>query len=226
LSLSDYAITAVAAHPIPFAFMNSLLITPAAFQQFEDISVNIKPERLQVYIKKAQELDLKPFLGYPLYFQLLKYFDEDGIMRTDTPQVYQKLYKGCDYTDSYGYSVSFEGLVPTLVYFTFARFIESNGVQYTATGPVIKNYDNAQALTTPDIARLVQQQRSVANAHANEIEKYLEDNKADYPLWRYNERNKSARQAGPRIRSIDRTSFNNLTGIDEIDNFLPLDHYL
>ncbi|MFD1255702.1 hypothetical protein ACFQ3S_02755 [Mucilaginibacter terrae] len=201
----------------------TILISPSVFQQFEDISTNIKPERLQVFIKKAQELDLKPFMGYPLYYQLLKYFDDAGQMKTDAPQVYKKLFNGFEYIDRSGYTVTYEGLTPTLVYFTFARFIESNGVHFTATGPVIKQYDNAQAVSTPDILKLVQQQRSVANAHANEVEKFLQDNQADYPLWRYNERNKSARQAGPRIRGIDHTDFNDSTGVAEIDNFLPLD---
>jgi hypothetical protein len=202
---------------------SATLISPTVFQQFEDISLNIKPERLQVFIKKAQELDLKPFLGYALYYQLLKYFEADGQMKTDAPQVYKKLFQGCEYIDQSGYTVSYEGLIPTLVYFTFARFIEGNGVHYTATGPVIKQYDNAQAVSTPDIVKLVQQQRSVANAHANEIEKFLQDNQADYPLWRYNQKNKTARQAGPRIRGVDRTDFNEITGVAEIDNFLPLD---
>jgi hypothetical protein len=202
----------------------ALLITPALFQQFEDISINIKPERLQVFIKKAQELDLKPFLGYPLYYQLLKYFDTDGVIKVDAPQVYKKLFNGCEYTDGYGYTLTYEGLTATLAYFTFARFIEGNGVHYTATGPVIKQYDNAQAVNTQDLVKLVQQQRSVANAHANAVEKFLQDNQADYPLWRYNERNKSARQSGPRIRGIDRTSFNGPTGVAEIDNFLPFDN--
>ncbi|MDT3405098.1 DUF6712 family protein [Mucilaginibacter terrae] len=204
--------------------MTSLLITAETFQQFEDISINIKPERLQVFIKKAQELDLKPFLGYPLYFQLLKYFDSDGQIKTDAPQVYKKLFNGGDYTDDHGNTIAYEGIAPTLVYFTFARFIEGNGVHYTATGPVVKQYDNAQAVSTQDQVKLVQQQRSVANAHANEVEKFLLDNHADYPLWRYNEKNKSSRQAGPRIRGIDRTSFNSPTGVPEIDNYSVYDN--
>jgi hypothetical protein len=204
---------------------STLLICPTVFQQFEDLSINIKPERLQVFIKKAQELDLKPFLGYALYYQLTKYFDTNGQMGTDAPQIYKKLMNGCEYIDRSGYTVLYEGLIPTLVYFTFARFIEGNGVHYTPTGPVIKQYDNAQSISTTDMVKLVQQQRSVANAHANEVEKFLQDNQQDYPLWRYSERKKSARQAGPRIRSIDRTDFNGLTGIAEIDNFLPIDFY-
>jgi hypothetical protein len=58
------------------------------------------------------------------------------------------------------------------------------------------------------VVKLVQQQRSIANAYANDIEKFLWDNKADFPLWRYNAKNKSSRQAGPRIRGVDKTDFN------------------
>ncbi|WP_295772875.1 hypothetical protein [uncultured Mucilaginibacter sp.] len=203
--------------------MTSLLITAETFQQFEDISINIKPERLTVFIRKAQELDLKPFLGYPLYYQLLKYFDTDGLIKNDAPQVYKKLFNGGEYTDGYGNLIAYEGIAPTLVYFTFARFIEGNGVHYTATGPVIKQYDNAQPVNTQDQIKLVQQQRSVANAHANEVEKFLIDNQIDYPLWRYNEKNKSSRQSGPRIRGVDHTSYNAPTGVPEIDNYFAYD---
>jgi hypothetical protein len=98
-------------------------------------------------------------------------------------------------------------MAPTLVYFTFARFIEADAVHYTSTGPVIKHHDNGDAVAPKDIIKLVQQQRSVANAHANEIEKFLFDHRADFSLWQYNGKNKSSRQAGPRIRSIDKTAY-------------------
>ena len=40
-----------------------ILIDQLTFQRYEDISANVKPERLKVFITKAQDLDLKPFLG-------------------------------------------------------------------------------------------------------------------------------------------------------------------
>lgn len=184
------------------------LINQTTFQQYEDITVNIKPERLKVFIKKAQELDLKPFLGHALYYDFLNHFNEDGTLQEDTPQPYKDLLNGTEYLDDYGHIVLYEGLAPTMVYFTFARFIENDAVHYTATGPVIKRHENGDALTSPEVVKLVQQQRSIANAYANDIEKFLWDNKADFPLWRYNAKNKSSRQAGPRIRGVDKTDFN------------------
>jgi hypothetical protein len=184
------------------------LITPSTFQNYEDISANIKPERLNVFIKKAQDLDLKPFLGHALYYDFMQYFNADGTLMDTAPQQYKDLLNGSEYLDRYGHIVLYEGLIPTLVYFTFARFIEADAVHYTSTGPVLKHHDNADAIAPKDIVKLVQQQRSVANAHANEVEKFLWDNKTEFPLWHYNGKNKSSRQAGPRIRSIDRTNFN------------------
>ena len=184
------------------------IINQTTFQRFEDISGNIKPERLNVFISKAQELDLKPFLGYALYNDLLTYFNPDGTLKDDTPQPYKDLVNGAEYLDKRGYIVLYQGLGPLLVYFTFARFIEDDAVYYTATGPVIKQREGSNALSAADISKLVQQQRSTANAYANEAERFLRDHQSDFPLWTYNAKNKTARQPGPRIRSVDRTEFN------------------
>lgn len=294
--------------------MNTIhLINQATFQNYEDISVNIKSERLNVFIKKAQDLDLKPFLGHALYYDFIQYAGQpSGILTagiaglttagdntyvntpltkitgngtgayativvsngvataitfntatsgqnfaigdtlnaaavpgatfmvtaldpnstvgllSNTPQNYINLFNGCEYQDRYGHNVDYEGLIPTLVYFTFARFIEADAVHYTATGPVLKHHDNADAVAPKDIVKLVQQQRSVANAHANEVEKFLWDNKADFPLWNYNGKNKSSRQSGPRIRGIDRTGFNLPSGYDPAgaDSYLPITGFM
>lgn len=204
------------------------LINQTTFQNYEDISVNVKPERLNVFIKKAQDLDLKPFLGHALYYDFIQNFNADGTIMDTTPQQYKDLLNGSEYLDRYGHIVLYEGLIPTLVYFTFARFIEADAVHYTSTGPVLKHHDNADAIAPKDIIKLVQQQRSVANAHANEVEKFLWDNKTEFPLWHYNGKNKSSRQAGPRIRSIDRTNFNYPSGYDPsgLDSYLPITEFM
>jgi hypothetical protein len=204
--------------------MNTIyLIDQTTFQRYEDVSVNIKPERLQAFIKKAQDLDLKPFLGHALYYDFIQNFNTDGTIMDTAPQQYKDLLNGSEYLDKYGHIVLYEGLLPTLVYFTFARFIEADAVHYTATGPVVKHHDNGDPVAPKDIVKLVQQQRSVANAHANEVEKFLWDNKDEFPLWRYNGKNKSSRQAGPRIRSVDKTNFN-YPGYDSSGqvNYLPI----
>jgi hypothetical protein len=208
--------------------MNTIyLINQATFQNYEDISVNVKPERLNVFIKKAQDLDLKPFLGHALYYDFMQSFNPDGTLKNTAPQPYIDLFNGSEYLDLFGNIVLYEGLQSTLVYFAFARFIEADAVHYTASGPVIKHHDNGDPVAPKDIVKLVQQQRSVANAHANEVEKFLWDNRDDFPLWRTNLKNKNSRQPGPRIRSIDRTNFN-YPGYDSCgpNNYLPIMEFL
>lgn len=195
------------------------IINQTTFQRFEDISLNIKSERLDVFINKAQELDLKPFLGYALYYDFIKQFNEDGTLKEDAPQPYKDLMNGTEYLDKRGYVVLYQGLGPVMVYFAFARFIEDDAVHYTATGPVIKQRDGSSAMSASDLVKLTQQQRSIANAYANETERFLRDHRADFPLWTYNPKNKTARQAGPRIRGVDKTSFN-YPGYDEQDYYL------
>lgn len=195
------------------------IINQTTFQRFEDVSLNIKSERLDVFINKAQELDLKPFLGYALYYDFIKQFNEDGTLKEDAPQPYKDLMNGTEYLDKRGYVVLYQGLGPVMVYFAFARFIEDDAVHYTATGPVIKQREGSSAMSASDLVKLTQQQRSIANAYANETERFLRDHRDDFPLWTYNPKNKTARQAGPRIRGVDKTSFN-YPGYDEQDYYL------
>jgi hypothetical protein len=184
------------------------LITPETLQRYEDIAVNIKPDRIKVFIQKAQELDLKPFLGYILYFDLIKSLEADGTLKEDAPQHHKDLVNGCEYLDDHGYVVLYQGLQPVLSYFAFARFVETDSVHYTATGPVTKRYDNADALPAKDVVKLVQQHRSTANAYTNETERFLLDHRFEFPVWHYNYKNKTSRQSGPRIRAVDINDFN------------------
>ncbi len=199
-----------------------ILIDQLTFQRYEDISANIKPERLKVFITKAQDLDLKPFLGRSLYYDFIKHFNEDGTIKDKAPQHYKDLLNGSEYLDKRGHIVLYEGLLPTLLYFAFSRFIEADAIRYTATGPVQKQADQSVRLSPAEISKLVQQQRSVANAHANEVEKFLKDHRADFPLWEQNGKNRNARQAGPRIRSVDRSVFNYPTDAINSTNYLPI----
>ena len=204
---------------------NVFLINKDTISQFEDISANVTPVRIQNIVRKMQDLDLKLFLGHALYYDLIQYFSNDPvtgalIQSSTIPVKYAQIFNGVSYIDRSGNQINYEGMIPMMVYFTFARFIESDAVRYTATGPVVKTHDQATSLSVSDLNKIVQQQRSVANAHANEVEKFLWDNHSQFPLWRFNERNKSARQAGPRIRGIDRTDFNDPSGMGIRDNSL------
>lgn len=206
------------------------IINKNTFIGYEDLTVNIEDVRLKVFIKKAQDLDLKPFLGDVFFYDLLKklVFNTDGTVKpVDTPEEYVNLINGCEYQDTQGNYMQFPGLIPALVYWSFARFVEADSIHYTATGPVTKLRDESEALKPAEITKLVQQQRSVANAHANDIVKFLEIKKSIYKFWRYSERNAQSRQPGPRIRGVDATQVRqsgygyNGYGYPGFNNFLP-----
>jgi hypothetical protein len=168
--------------------MQKYIITQSTFDGYEDLSVNIEATRLNVFIKKAQDLDLKPFFGNVFFYDLIKNLDEDGQILTKVRRInILELIDGTEYTDRHGNLLYFDGIKPALVYWTFARFIEADSVRYTATGPVIKHHDQADNLTSGRIAKLVAQQRSVANAHANDIVQFLDAKREVYPLWKYND---------------------------------------
>ncbi|MGY3211165.1 DUF6712 family protein [Mucilaginibacter sp. HD30] len=201
-----------------------ILIDQLTFQRYEDISANIKPERLKVFVTKAQDLDLKPFLGRSLYYDFIKHFNEDGTIKDDASQHYKDLLNGSEYLDKRGHIVLYEGLLPTLLYFAFSRFIEADAIRYTATGPVQKQADQSIRLSHSEITKLVQQQRSVANAHANDVDKFLWDHRADFPLWEPGSKNRSARQSGPRIRSVDKSDYNYPGDLFNQPDYLPINN--
>lgn len=131
-----------------------------------------------------------------------------GVFKPGTSQLYQDFYGGCIYIDLSGNQVKYDGIIPALAYWAFARFIEVDQVRYTTTGPVSKRHDQADPVTPKQIAALVEMQRSKANAYCNKIEKFLYIHKQDFLLWRLNQTNKNSRQPGARIRSVDRTKYN------------------
>lgn len=192
------------------------LISQDTINLYEDLSRNMKSERILNNVTKMQDLDLKLFLGHKLYYDIISHITTTvpGVIVWDvsTPAAYEDLFNGVVYDDPQGDQIAYEGLNKTMVYFTLARIIEGDALRFTATGPVFKLHDNAESLKPADITKYAQSIRSIANAHCNEVDKFLFDNKAKFTLWRYSTKKASGRQAGPRIRGVDRTNFNNING--------------
>ncbi|QQL50330.1 DUF6712 family protein [Mucilaginibacter ginkgonis] len=183
-------------------------INQASFAPYQDISINVKPARLNTFIKKAQDLDLRLILGDRLFYDLLKCCNQNGTTKDDAPAQYVKLIMGCDYTNGLGQELSYDGLTPALVYFTLSRLVENDSIKYTANGPVVKAAEGNTHLSYSDTVKIAQQYRSIANSYTRGIESFLNANSTDFPQWQYNESLVTARQPGARIRSVDKTEFN------------------
>jgi len=265
-----------------------ILINQNTLNNFEKLSANVDPDKINIAIREAQELDLRVFMGKAFYDDFISNFSNtpgigsliltskattanagkyasqalvggSGTGATATFQVvagyvmavsivapgsgyqvgdiltvaalpnaiftvgtvsqvlvisgtistaYSQLWNGVTYTDKSGHSIIYPGIIPALAYWTLARWVEGFGFQYTSTGAVQLNHDDAQALSQKDIVMIANRNRTKANAKANDIEQFIWNNLSTYPLWRPNDKTKVSRQPGPRISEVDRTNNN------------------
>ena len=154
---------------------DNLYITLADFADYKDISPNIDQDRLDTYIRDAQILDLRAFLGQELYLQLqLSYTPPDVFTG-----VYEPLFEGVDYND-----IRYYGLKPLLVEYAYARLLEEISLNITRTGAkVFTTEEGSEPPTQSQINTKVSAARSIALAYEADATKFLKANLSDYPKW-------------------------------------------
>lgn len=155
------------------------LIQTSDIKLIKPISDNIDSvERLEPYIIEAQDLDIRPFLGNPLFYDLVQ-----GIVSTPQDSKYIDLLNGKSYTPSDGYTIFFDGLKISIAYFAYSRFITFQGINVTRFGVVQKVADYSTPITVEMIDRIAGNARSVGLSYLQQVEDYLDDNCETYALW-------------------------------------------
>ena len=154
------------------------IISQADIVQYHPMAT-IPQNRLDPFILKAQELDLKPVLNDSLYYDFLTKFKN-----SDDPMfaAYQNLLNGCTYQYS-GQTINFPGLKPMLSAFTMARFLPANQANITAYGVVTKTNPQSEPMPSSSITYMVNNLRSEAVAYQNQVEQFLLQNQNTYPLY-------------------------------------------
>lgn len=154
---------------------DKLLISIEDIKNYRPMA-DIIQTRIDPYIQEAQMNDLKPFLGDPLYLDLLT--------NTSTTENQDLLY-GKNYTDYSGYNIRFNGIIPMLVYFSLARIISNNQINITSFGAVQKVNQSSTPLDNSAIKMQITELRSNAISYQNEARTFLDINMATYPKWNY-----------------------------------------
>jgi hypothetical protein len=158
--------------------VDTILITKEDFKSIRKISTNVDLSKLNPYILEAQELDLKPILGQELYYDLIEDFNESPSLVK-----YYDLFHGSSYTCGSS-KRTHNGLIPVLCYFAYSRYALDAGITNTASGFKQKNSDYSENISEKSISRISDQARSAGAAYMNEVIEFLNNNKAEYPIWK------------------------------------------
>jgi hypothetical protein len=156
------------------------LITESDFTPYKAISANLNAaKKLLPYVVDAQQLDLKELIGSAFYLALYKDV-------TDSPalQLYSDLWNGSEWVCN-NKTYRHEGLKTVLVHFSYARYIMNSGQEETAFGVVVKKEENSEPISEKTLLRKIDNANSAAFAYFKDVEMFLNDNHASYPLWNY-----------------------------------------
>lgn len=165
--------------------VNELLISFSDFKQYKHLSENVNKEAdIMPYILEAQRLDIRPFLGDALYYDIVKTYPYPDVTVND-PLVtnYTPLIEGEEYTNCNNELVMFYGLKPSIVYFAYARLLSYLGKKATRTGYNRKTNDFSEPVSGREREDDINNARSNAIYYQNDTIDYLQENKDVYTLW-------------------------------------------
>ena len=154
--------------------LETLLVNIQDIKEFWAIDENINVGRWRPAVIKAQQIDLRPFLGDEFYHDFIVNF---------TDQKYQDLYNGGSF-DYEGRLIYYSGVKQLLCAYSYARIYLANPDFVTRGGNVRKETTES----TP-------QEQNITNGRAQEAESeairiqddvwnFLDQNRNTYPLWR------------------------------------------
>ena len=149
------------------------LITKADILETWHMGKNLNDDRINPNILRAQQSDLKPFLGDALY--------HDFITNLTDPK-YQDLLNGKEYNLD-GNTIFFNGVKPLLAAWSYARIIGNNQVFVSRGGVTGKVTENSDAQPNPLVQQRDRDAKSEALRLQYEVYNFLDQNNATYLFW-------------------------------------------
>lgn len=148
-----------------------LITTDEVSELARTISAHIGPEKIDVYIRESQDMDLKVALGDALLLDIFEHQEN-----------YSELLDGCSYKTKCGMR-SFAGLKTSLAYYTYARIVKNGDSNVTRFGFMNKDSEYSSRPDFKEKLMAYNDAFSIAERYLNECVRYLNDNKDRYPLY-------------------------------------------
>lgn len=149
---------------------------------FWDFSENIDTSKIDASILRAQQTDLEPILGNPLYYE----FIEDYNGTTFDTAKYKTLYDGEAYTYN-GQSIYFRGVKQLLCVLSYIRLVEVSRINIVRSGEVFKVSEESEFAEDFQMRADLAKAKTDAIRLEKEVLQYLSYKPADYPLFSYRE---------------------------------------
>lgn len=176
--------------------LESPLITKDDFLPYRAISDNINDvKRLTPYIVEAQRIDLMQLIGNHLYYDLIKFTASlsAGILSggtyepTPDEMQFNNLLNGLTYVvnlpDGSSVTKVYPGLIPVLVYCSYRRFVNEDGLRSTPAGFTKKSTVESVPATAKEISEKAARADTDARAFYSLCEEYIYDNRAYYAKY-------------------------------------------
>ena len=141
---------------------NTLLISEKYVKTQSNIQDNVWGDFLTPAIREAQDIELQPIIGRPLYKKILKEVEEK-----DVEARFKTLIE--------------DWIQPYLLYQTIVSLIPIIGTKLGNIGTVISNDEHVQNLSSSERENLEYRYRYLADHYKSELQKYLLANKDLYP---------------------------------------------
>ena len=167
-----------------------MIITIDDIRKIRQIAGNINADRVNIYIREAELLDIEPVIGAELYekltnigeivlddenTQLLDETGDNAIIvadENDLPLNEYKLLCGGYYEDCGGVKHRFEGIKTALAYFAYARFVRNHSTAVTPFGVVNKLGDESSNADSRQIAAVSADARRIGENYLTEAMKF------------------------------------------------------
>lgn len=169
-----------------------MLIDVEYIRRFRPIARNIADDRVEVYIREAERLDIMPAIGAELYERFSQLgrivVDDEGnellddggapvraLYEGDLPTEEYKLLNGGYYTGCDGEKRHFEGLKTALAYLAYARFVRNHSTNVTPYGVVTKIGEDSTPVDARTLAAVALDAQRIGQAYLQGAQAYWAD---------------------------------------------------
>lgn len=158
---------------------DNIWTTRADVETVRPFSKNIEDSVVEIYIREAQQIEIKGFLGKELYYAM----QQDWDIINFTSDIYNDLWFGSPYIGGDSYTVNFTGLIEAAKYFSFARFLDQQQNNVDRFGVSNLNNEIAENTTPGQIRGKTGKAYQTGINYQNAALDFLDHNKTDYPEW-------------------------------------------